>query len=357
MAKRSLEFHSPKGKSKASKTENNPISPSGITSIEEHATVAGVIASLSPIKPSRYFDGELTDGNDVIRVVGFDKSKQQELQNYSDYEIPVTLRNCMVQRNKFKNCLEIVIKNHTKIEASQMQFNVPNLKTVGSTMINLSQLHQYAEHDRVTVRVSVLKVNEPQTLNGGKIKQDVTVCDATGKASLTLWGSDVGFLKPKKSYQLNRLEVRSYQGKYHLAFPSTISVDDISDIEDLDLITSDDDSDNGDDSLQSVTVSGIRLESTYSCIACNRTVEPMDDNIAQCTSCKTTQILSSLKQSAKLTINSEGKRFTLRANDSALREIAEVTSSKQVSAQDVLFAPQFDIKFNKFNIITHISRK
>ena len=75
-----------------------------------HATVCGVVASLSPIRPSKYFDGELTDGESIIRLVGFDKNKRQELQSYSDYSIPVTLKNCLNQQNKFKGSLENSVK-------------------------------------------------------------------------------------------------------------------------------------------------------------------------------------------------------------------------------------------------------
>ena len=96
----------------------SPLSPSKVTTTEQNATISGLLACLSPIKPSRYFDGELTDGDSVIRLVGFDKHKQQQLKSFCDYKIPVTLRNCLIQHNKFKNTLEIVIKNQTKIESS-----------------------------------------------------------------------------------------------------------------------------------------------------------------------------------------------------------------------------------------------
>ena len=46
-----------------------------ISSLEEPIphNVHGVLASLSPLKPSKYFEGELTDGNECMRMVGFDK--------------------------------------------------------------------------------------------------------------------------------------------------------------------------------------------------------------------------------------------------------------------------------------------
>ena len=225
-----------------------------------------MLASLSPVKPSRYFDAKLADGQSVIRLVGFDKAKRQELQSFSEYNIPVTLKDCLIQKNKFESCLEVVIKSHTKIEPSTTQFNVPDIKTVGSSIIQLNQLKVFPEHERVTIKVNVVKVHEPQTLNGGKRKQEVLVADCTGKVMITLWEADIGRLELHKLYQLNRLEIRTYQGKYYLSFPSTASVDCISDIKDaIDVFSSEDDDE---EHLHAVTISGIKqLETVYVCVS------------------------------------------------------------------------------------------
>ncbi len=84
----------------ATEHDTSLLSPSKITTAGEHATVTGLLASLSPIKPSRYLDGELTDGESVIRLVGFDKAKLRQLQPFSEYGIPVTLRNCLIQKQR-----------------------------------------------------------------------------------------------------------------------------------------------------------------------------------------------------------------------------------------------------------------
>ena len=89
-----------------------------------------------------------------------------------------------------------------------MEFSVPDLKTVGSKEIKLSQLPEQEEYDKVTVAAQVFKVNKPQTFGAGKIKQNITLADATGTATLTLWEGDM--LLQNKSYQTNRLVVRSY---------------------------------------------------------------------------------------------------------------------------------------------------
>ena len=113
-----------------------------------------------------------------------------------------------------------------------------NVWTAGSSMITLNQLDEIPEHQRVSVRV---KINDMQKV-GSKSKQDVQVADSTGKATVTLWEPNTNSLQETKSYQLNRLEVRTYMGKKHLSFPSTTSIDEISDIDDvIDCTTSSDD--------------------------------------------------------------------------------------------------------------------
>ena len=257
--------------------------------------------------PSRYFDGELTDGDAIIRVVGFDKAKRQELKSFCDYGVPVTLRNCLIQQNKYKQSLEVVLKSHTKIEPSEIQFNVPNLKTVGSSLVQIDQLSQ---HERVNVKVSVIKVNEAQTVPGGKVKEEVIVADSTGKATVTLWVTDVGLLKQHKSYQLNRLEIRYYQGKHHLSFPSAASVDEISDVEDV-IEPTNSDEDNDEEQLLNITISSIRqLETIHMCVNCKK-VFAINSHMGECNACSTTQKLPHPKQTTKLIIESGTKILTL----------------------------------------------
>ena len=325
----------------ATEHDTGLLSPSTITTAGEHATVTGLLASLSPIKPTRYFDGELTDGQSVIRLVGFDKAKLRQLQPFSDYGVPVTLRNCLVQKNKFKDQLEVVLKTHTTIEESHAQFDVTDLKTV---LISLIQLQDIAEHDRVTIRISVIKVYEVQKV-GTKTKQDVVVADATAKSTVTLWENGVNSLQQGISYQLNRLEVRVYMGKKHLSFPSSLSKDEISDIDDvIDGYTS---SDDDQEQLQCVSVSGIReLQSFHQCIHCNKSVKPSSSNIGTCETCSTMQKLSEPKVSARLVIHAEHQKLILKASDEILKTIA----------QSQMITPMFNCTYNKFNSITSVSR-
>lgn len=332
------------------------LSPSNISSVEEHATVTGLLASLSPVKPSRYFDAELTDGESLIRLVGFDKSKQRQLQPFSDYELPVTLKDCVIQKNKYSGNLEIVIKPYTKIEESHVNFEVKDLKTAGSESISLCQLNEMDEHQRVRVQVMVVKVHEPQKA-GSKKKQDVLVADSSGRAVITLWEADINSLHEKKSYQLSRLEVREYKGKKHLSFPAASrSIDKISCIENIQLEFSSSDEDE-EHVLHTVTVLATKeLEAVYHCVNCNKNMDLSQpaSQVVTCETCHSTQKVPDPRQTVKLLIDANGSRLTLKATDQIIKDIAQ--SENVTDPRDLLFAPPFTCHYSRYNNITKISR-
>ena len=115
-----------------------------------------------------------------MRVVGFDKAKLEKLRPYCDCEIPVTLRDCVIQRNKMKGDLEIVLKTHTKIEKTTASFEISDPKTAGSFVLTLDKLSSLAEYTRVTIKATIIRVHEPQKVGERRImKQDITIADST----------------------------------------------------------------------------------------------------------------------------------------------------------------------------------
>ena len=66
----------------------------------------------------RYFDGELTDGRRVIRLVGFRNAQRDVLESYYKTNRPVTPEGCCIQFNQTNQKLEVAIKDYTKISPS-----------------------------------------------------------------------------------------------------------------------------------------------------------------------------------------------------------------------------------------------
>ena len=78
------------------------------------------------------------------------------MDSFCDKKIPITIKDCRIQFNKFQNKLEVVLKSKTQVEETNIEFDIPDLKTVGSSEIQLNELDRQEEYDRVTVRVMVL---------------------------------------------------------------------------------------------------------------------------------------------------------------------------------------------------------
>ena len=204
------------------------------------------------------------------------------------------------------------------------------------------------------MRVKVIMSNDPQTVGNGKTKQDVIIADATAKSTLVLWESKVQTLVNHKSYQLNRVLVRVFMGKHHLTLPPTGStVAEISDVENLHVDT--DSSEEEDESVMGATVTGVQtLDRNFSCMNCKKTVEPKNDSIGTCTSCNTQQKLTHAKVSAK--ICNKDTPIAVRANAAALLGITGKDPAL-ITAEDILFAPTFTVTYNKFHLITNITRE
>ena len=121
------------------------MSPREFTLPNQNATINGIIASVSLVRPSKYFDGKLTNGDTTLRFVGFHKQQQQLLNSYCKQQKPIKIKNCQNQFNKFNHQLEIMTQN---IELPTMKFSVPDLKTVGSKEIKLSKQEEYDKVSR-----------------------------------------------------------------------------------------------------------------------------------------------------------------------------------------------------------------
>ena len=104
-----------------------------------------------------YFDGKLSDGENSLRIVGFDAKVQQKLMDFHSRKEPVALVNCQVKESKFSSTLELhmrknteVLKSPTKLDASAITSNS------SSDLITLDELP---------------KLDQYQTVSGRKVKR------------------------------------------------------------------------------------------------------------------------------------------------------------------------------------------
>ena len=80
------------------------------------------------------------------------------------------------------------------MEATENEFYIPDLKTVGSAPITLNELNNYNKYDYDTVKALIKEVREPQPVGGGKTEQEAQLGVSTGWATITLWEGDVSTL-------------------------------------------------------------------------------------------------------------------------------------------------------------------
>ena len=361
MAKRTLDF-SDVGTSvdvKAKRhTKEEVLSPKKIKTADAHATLHALVMSMSPLKKKgTYFDGELTDGDEVTRIVGFDKAQQQKLEKFYTEKIPVILTNCEIKRNKFNNRLEVVLRSYSKIEKSDVNFEIEDSKTIGSELIELKDLGNKEEYDKITVRAQVIKLADPAQVSRGLTKQEVTIADSTEATILTLWEEDINKLSLGQTYQFNRVIVRTYRGKRQLSFPpSGASVEEIEDFNEVVDDSYDLDHDNLVEGAKVIGVS--ELGRIYICVQCKKgTVQRSPENakIGCCQQCNTIQCLSLEKQTCKLLVEARGEHVSVRAYGEMMKAIVN-TESEDISCEDLLSAPLFDFKYNDYHVVTSISR-
>ena len=329
MAKRSLNFSdtgtSVDIKSKRQSRSTEVLSPKKIKSADAHATLHAVVMSMSPLKKKgTFFDGELTDGDGVTRIVGFDKAQQQKLETFYAQKTPVVLSNCEIKMNKFNSKLEVVLRSYTKIEKSDVKFNIEDSKTIGSELIELNTLCEKEEYDKITVRAQVIKLADPAQVGQGLTKQEVTIADSTEAAILTLWEKDVNTLTLGQTYQFNRIVVRSYRGKRQLSYPTSGAS--VEQIEDLDEVVDDSYELDHDNLIEGGKVMGVsELGRIYICIQCKKgTVKRSSEKatIGSCQQCNTVQCLSAEKQTCKLFVEAGTEHVSVRIYGEMMKAIS-----------------------------------
>ena len=207
------------------------------------------------------------------------------------------------------------------------------------------------EYDVVTVTATVIAVNEAQKVGQGKMKQEVTIADETGTCAVHLWEKDVDMLLQGKAYLLNKLTVRSYMDNNHLAFSSSgASAEEVDNFEDV--IKLPEYPLEKDEECTAVTIVGVQqLEQNAACINCKKNIP---DSISTCPNCQTTQRVTNTRYTAKLFITTDNGKIALRAYDEAIKVI--VSKDDKIQKEDLILAPPFNIKFNKYHVITQITR-
>ena len=153
---------------------------SGISHPSPNAKVHAVPSSLSPMKKSKtcsFFDGEVTDGKQTMRLFRFDTSVWRKLVEFDESKDTVALSNCEVKRSYKGEQLEILVTKRTDIEKSEKVFNIDSTNRNMGKIIILKEVGSLAPFQRVTVEVKVVHVDDVVEISRGKKKQGILIGD------------------------------------------------------------------------------------------------------------------------------------------------------------------------------------
>lgn len=175
--------------------EYNEVEEAGVASIH------GVMTHLSPVKKSRkgnnYFHGQVCDGVNSMRLVGFATLHQRALQDFLESQNAVEIRNCQIKKsNRDSEKMEIVMKGATKICPSSKEFDISAIEFANNeaTEITLDKLKEIEPLTIINTNVHVVSCREAVTL-GTRQRQELKVCDGTGWCLMQLWEENIGLFK------------------------------------------------------------------------------------------------------------------------------------------------------------------
>ena len=192
-----------------------------LTQLEEvdNAKVHGLLVNVSPMRRGRknttreYFEAQLVEGEEAIRVVGFQRSQMEELKEWEDKR--VSQESCQVKHGKISEKLEIYMNSTSSVGGSPKKFKVS--EKLLKKEIEVSDIKSKNKLDQVSFAEKVVKIEGKLSVGQGLTKQDVHIADATGGVKCVLWEGDVGKLEVGKSY--TKLVVNAYQGEKYVNFP------------------------------------------------------------------------------------------------------------------------------------------
>ena len=295
----------------------------------------------------------MTDGVAVIRIVGFDRAHHSQMVQFWHKKKTVAFKNCQIKQSKFATSLEILLRNYTSLEPSDVTFDLSSWDMLGTKLLDISQLPTTNEYERVTLHAQVIKVADPEKVGKGLTKREITIADSTEAAILTLWGGDIDKVSLADSYRFHRVVVRTYRGKHQLSFPKCGAM--ITPIEDLEDVV-DDSCDLDDDSqLDGAQVIGVhQLETIFTCISCKKgTVKQTSTTTGTCQQCATMQKLMKKKLTCKLFIEAGDEHLTVRAYEDVLTAIVEPS---EITCENLLTSRPFNLKYNEYHVLTSVSR-
>ena len=119
----------------------------------------------------KYFDGKLTDGKVVRRLVSFDPSMLNEMKGLKSRGESISLVNCVIQKSRYGEEFEVVASKRSSLVASPKRFNIdeselnPSVSCVNE-LPKLSAMEGVPAFvgNKLSIRAKVMAVKDPQNV-------------------------------------------------------------------------------------------------------------------------------------------------------------------------------------------------
>ena len=202
---------------------------------EFHAKI-DLFSELKAKGSTKYFHGFLADETGRIRFVSFYPAKRERFVEYTKTGEAVCFRNVLIKRNKFGNEMEAEIQESSGLAKSPQKNSVStHLEQVPETPVpaTLAEVGRFLPGQILDVKAKVMELTDVNITRTQIEVEKAAIADATGFATLTIWGADlVQKVKLFKCYQFRVGLKTTSASEGHLLFtPRVGSV--ISPIDDL----------------------------------------------------------------------------------------------------------------------------
>ena len=295
-----------------------------------------------------------------MRVVGFEKRQRDQLAVQKDLKQPVELHNCVIQKQRRGDGMEVVISGSTKISSprkyEQVAFRKPPEKCT------VSQIKDKDDSELTILMIKVLKVSTKQEVKPGLFKEDVMIGDKSGYIKITLWQNDMQKLELGKSYMIEYATIKSFNNVKYLSTPkigfNVTPIDDIGEVKQLE-----DDPTN--DRVENAIIFGVESIIHHKvCIKCQGNVDDLDGIIGTCCKCGMTQRMDrcTTELSARLFISAgpEAKEYMTAFKINMQKIMQDDTSIEDMTDTDIktqlLMSDPFSFTFSMNNVIIDIFR-
>ena len=82
--------------------------------------------------------------------------------------------------------------------------------------LKLTDLQKTPEFQLVSVAAKVTNIADPSKVANGKLKQDITIADASSSTRFTIWDDEIGNFDLGKSYNICSIKVREFRDTKYL---------------------------------------------------------------------------------------------------------------------------------------------